>query len=292
MLSILLVVLKVLLYILLTIVLITIGLLLLILICPIKYVVDGKKYEAITMNLRISWFFRIISLRFKIEEKNRVISFKIFGITLGKRNKNTLKDMNKNEKTVTSTSGIKKEVDPKKDAKTFSNIEDNLNNQDVLRISDNVDKKIKKEEDKDKDLNKKISPKIKRKEKKVKKQKKKKNNWLDQFLKIKDLIINNKDLFGKLKKKIVSIIRHILPKKYKVTIELGTGDPATTGYLVGALSIFYTIGDNNMNITPDFEEKVFKGCFYGKGRIYLIVLVINAIGIILDKRVRKLIKQF
>lgn len=88
------------------------------------------------------------------------------------------------------------------------------------------------------------------------------------------------------------ILKHILPGKLKSTIRFGTGDPCSTGQALGAFGIFYSFYGDNINITPDFENKVFEGKHYAKGRISLIIIIYIIIRLIRDKRFKSLKKNF
>ncbi|MBH1939691.1 DUF2953 domain-containing protein [Mobilitalea sibirica] len=80
------------------------------------------------------------------------------------------------------------------------------------------------------------------------------------------------------------LIKHILPTKLKSRVIFGTGDPCSTGQALGAFSILYSFYGDNIVITPDFENKVFEGEHFARGRIRLITILIIVIKLIRDKR--------
>lgn len=88
------------------------------------------------------------------------------------------------------------------------------------------------------------------------------------------------------------ILKHILPGKLKSTIKFGTGDPCSTGQALGAFSILYSFYGDNISITPDFENKVFEGKHYARGRISLITILLIIIRLIRDKRFKSLKRNF
>jgi hypothetical protein len=90
---------------------------------------------------------------------------------------------------------------------------------------------------------------------------------------------------------IKKIVKHILPKEFKSKIRFGTGDPCSTGQALGALGMLYSIYGDNIQITPDFENKVLEGKHYARGRIRLITIIIIVIKLILDKRFKQLTKN-
>jgi hypothetical protein len=167
----------------------------------------------------------------------------------------------------------------------------------------NTDNKKSAEKDKNKKNKEKSNTKIKKKsekksEKKSKKEdKKKESNFKDIkdiFEKVKAFLNNDKynGVILFLFKKLLKVIKSILPTKVRLNAIIGTGDPATTGYAVGSISILYAVMDHHIKVTPDFNDKVFKGDFYVKGRIFLCIIALNGVKIILDKRVRRLMAEY
>ena len=88
------------------------------------------------------------------------------------------------------------------------------------------------------------------------------------------------------------ILKHILPRKLKSRIVFGTGDPCSTGQALGVMSILYSFYGDNIQIVPDFENVIFEGKHYARGRIRLVTLLIIVIKLILDKRFKQLTKNF
>jgi len=88
------------------------------------------------------------------------------------------------------------------------------------------------------------------------------------------------------------ILKHILPRKLKSRIVFGTGDPCSTGQALGAMGILYSFYGDRIQIIPDFENKIFEGKHYARGRIRLVTLLIIVIKLILDKRFKQLKNNF
>ncbi|GKX29562.1 hypothetical protein SH1V18_20420 [Vallitalea longa] len=339
MLAILLGILKVLLYIILFLILIMVLCILTVLFVPIRYRVEGEKYDAIKLDVRVSFLLHIFSFKYHMEDETNT-SFKIFG-----------KDILKKKKNKKAKKTHRKDRSPKKHAKDKNNEDVENNNENInysanitdeeTKCSIDIDQKVKKtinQEESKKDSDKiraesqieeeadnntienkiKSSDRVNSKSEKHNRKKSNKKNKMEQHKKehkkqhkkdksangkknikqvlntIKDFIKNeeNRAVIKMIKDKILKMIKHILPKKFMAKMIIGTGDPASTGYVVGAVSILYTVTGNKLKVVPDFTEKIFQGCFYGKGKIYLIVLLKNTLSIILDKRVRKLYKAY
>ncbi|SHO50342.1 DUF2953 domain-containing protein [Anaerocolumna xylanovorans] len=88
------------------------------------------------------------------------------------------------------------------------------------------------------------------------------------------------------------ILRHIRPRKIKAYIEFGTGDPCSTGQLLGVAAAFMGMYKNSVQVIPDFDEKVLKGNFYCRGRIRSVFLLIIGIKVIRNRNIRALINNF
>jgi hypothetical protein len=298
MLAIILGILKVILYIILGIIAIILLLLCVILFVPIKYRVYGEKYDIIKLDVRINWLFHIFCFTYHLEDTT-VTSIKIFGKNILGEKKRHKEKRSKHKKTKKNKEdNVDEKQLVKDDENTISEVEldsSNQYNKDIdssipLETNQNIkDNKIK---------NTKIKVKKNKKKNKEKNKAKNKtsgnNKWKDIFIKIKDFIKNedNKAVIKMLKDKILKIIKHILPKKYKADIIIGTGDPSSTGYVVGAVSILYTVTGDKLKVMPNFNEKIIQGSLNAKGKIYLIVLLKNTLSIILDKRVRKIYKTY
>ena len=88
---------------------------------------------------------------------------------------------------------------------------------------------------------------------------------------------------------IMKILKHILPRKMKGSLEFGLEDPATTGYVTALCSLAYARYGDSLEITPVFDEQVLKARVEGKGRIFLGVLLFWSARILMNKNFRDLI---
>ena len=94
------------------------------------------------------------------------------------------------------------------------------------------------------------------------------------------------------KKKLLKIIKMILPDKVKADVNFGTGDPATTAELLGVYGMMYPKLYKKVNFTPEFEEKVLEGEAHIKGHITLFTIVWSAAVCYFNRDVKKVIKRF
>lgn len=63
--------------------------------------------------------------------------------------------------------------------------------------------------------------------------------------------------------------KHVRPRKLQGNIHFGLEDPATTGQLLGVVGMLYPVYRNHFVIAPDFEQQIFEGKIYAKGRVQI-----------------------
>ncbi|WP_281532724.1 DUF2953 domain-containing protein [Anaerocolumna aminovalerica] len=117
---------------------------------------------------------------------------------------------------------------------------------------------------------------------------------LEKWHKIKAFLKNevNKKGIKNTFRSIKKIFNHIRPRKLKIDVEFGTGDPCSTGQLLGGLAVFYGYYGEAAHIVPNFETAILEGTIFCKGRIRLFTLLIICIKLIFNREFRKLIENF
>lgn len=100
----------------------------------------------------------------------------------------------------------------------------------------------------------------------------------------------NKAGFGVLWNIAKLFLKHIKPTKLKLELQLGTGDPCSTGQVLGLLGVLYGCYGEGVQINPDFEHAILQGTIMVKGRIRLGSLLIIGIKLLLNKEIRTLWK--
>lgn len=88
---------------------------------------------------------------------------------------------------------------------------------------------------------------------------------------------------GKAKLKIIKLLKHIMPRKWKAYVEYGFEDPCTTGQIYGYYWMFLGIWSERLICVPDFEHKVFKGSIFAKGHMQVIQFIYVAFQFMFDK---------
>lgn len=118
-------------------------------------------------------------------------------------------------------------------------------------------------------------------------------NAKDKLEEIKSLIRDegNKQAFILCKEQLVLIIKHIKPKKYRINLKFGTGDPALTGQILGILGMLMPLYKNNANIVPDFENMIFEGDIFMKGRITIARVLLIGWKLYRDENVKRCYKM-
>lgn len=101
----------------------------------------------------------------------------------------------------------------------------------------------------------------------------------------------NEKLYGRVKDRIVKVLKSIRPKVLKASLHIGTGSPDTTGYLCALYGMMLPILGNHVILDADFEEAVWEGEFFLKGRITVFTLLRHAVGLLLDKQLHIFVKQ-
>ena len=101
-----------------------------------------------------------------------------------------------------------------------------------------------------------------------------------------------KRAFDLVKRKLLRIIRMILPDKCNIRLGLGTGDPAQTAELVGIFGAMYPFLFNKVSFEPDFDEKVIEMDAHLKGHITVFTIVYSAAVCFFNKDVKKVIRRF
>ena len=96
----------------------------------------------------------------------------------------------------------------------------------------------------------------------------------------------------KLRHEVWELLKYIWPTSIRGQIIFGTGDPATTGQIIGGISMLPLVYKKGLAIRPDFEEQCLRGEGTAKGRIRLVYLVRVAIRLYFDKEVRRTWKRF
>ena len=98
-------------------------------------------------------------------------------------------------------------------------------------------------------------------------------------------------LFTKCKRAIAKIIKDILPKKWGLSGVLGFEDPSMNGKVCALLGILYPVFDR-LDVYCDFENPGIDIKGYFKGKIFIFIIVFEALRIYFNKNLKKIISMF
>ena len=85
------------------------------------------------------------------------------------------------------------------------------------------------------------------------------------------------------------LLHHLRFRRFEGRLTFGFGDPAMMGRILGVLSLFYTLYGESFTITPVFDHTVFEGEIALKGHVRLIHILIAAIQLMMNKKIRGLV---
>jgi hypothetical protein len=102
----------------------------------------------------------------------------------------------------------------------------------------------------------------------------------------------NRTAFGTAWKSLIRLLKHLSPTKLVAEIIFGTGDPCSTGQILGVLAFFYGMYGEHVSLTPDFENKILEGKLYARGRIRLITVLIIVVKLLIDKKFKEMMNNF
>lgn len=90
---------------------------------------------------------------------------------------------------------------------------------------------------------------------------------------------------------IKAVMNIIKPAKYNINIRYGFEDSATTGWVAVRLAVLYGLMGMDVSIIPDFDNSIFEGDIYMKGRFNLYSFLIICVRLYRNKSFRKLINR-
>lgn len=100
------------------------------------------------------------------------------------------------------------------------------------------------------------------------------------------------EAFKIIKKEIGILARHLSPRRIKGFVRFGFDDPYRTGQVLAALSILYPFYGDNVEIYPDFEQKILQGDLYMKGHIRMVHLVALIWRLFFNRYIRKTYRDY
>lgn len=262
------------------------------LILPIRYKVDTKYQKEFSLESRVTWLGAIVFFRFSYLEGSPKWMIRIFGIDIQKvlakrkerekrkkanRNKKATKQNNSENsiKTEQRQREIQKSKNMSESSERNSKTKETTGKKEGNTVSDRnfLRKGLQSIQDKWNSI-KLFVKSIFRLLQKIKK----KAEWT---VEVRNFIRedNTRRMVCILKDNVVHLWRKLKPRVLRGNIIFGTGDPCSTGEILGLAAIFYAYYGKGVCVTPDFEEARLEGTLFIKGRISLITILIILIRI-------------
>lgn len=277
--------------------LVLIGLILLVLVlvvfCPVTYRINAAYETEIDAKVKVGWLFYLITVTFSYQKEKQKCILRIFGIPI----MDFLKPRPKKNKQPKEAKKAKKSVKP--DPKP-----------EPPKAAKRAEKKPKPtEETLEQEIQEEQEEKLKFTERIKKLYEQLKQTILTLIQKVKDIYQKGLDLkkkadawitvlgreqtkngIDKAKGHIISLLLHILPRKWKAYVKLGFDDPAVTGKIMGYYWMFIGLWGEHLICVPDFEHKVLEATLTAKGHIRGIKFIYIAWKVLFDKDLKYLRK--
>lgn len=227
-------------------------LLIIVLFVPIRYKAVAKYKDEAYADVKISYLLHIISLSFKYE-KEFEYKIKVFGIPI-KLKKKSVKDK----------------------ADSFNNAKDGLgkaDNEADKNATEDISASNCKEKTNEAASNKNIKDKLEK---------------VLRYVDILNLDVT-RNAWDCCKKRLVKLLKHILPRKTNISIVYGITNPAYTGMIMGLYNVFYNYLATPLKLLPvyDSDENILEADAKLKGHIMIAPVLIQLIIVILNKNCRE-----
>lgn len=119
----------------------------------------------------------------------------------------------------------------------------------------------------------------------------KRDDAADKLNAIRDFVNDedNKRLAGFIISQLKILLRKLCPKRGRLHVRYGTGDIESTGKIAMYVAVLYGLAGLDVDIIPDFDEKVLEGEMFIKGRIRLVSIVIIAVRLYMNKQFKRVV---
>lgn len=281
--------------------LVLLGLILLILalvvFCPVTYRINAAYENEINAKVKVGWLFYLITVTFSFQKEKQKCLLRILGIPIidflrpkPKKNKQSKKPQKANKPKIAAGSDPK--PGPSKDVKRAEKKKTepdqaafDQEEQEEQGEKPGFAERIKKLYEQLKQTILTLIRKIKDIYQKGLDLKKKADAWLTVLGRE-----QTKSGIDKAKGHIISLLLHILPRKWKAYVKLGFDDPAVTGKIMGYYWMFIGLWGEHLICVPDFENRVLEATLTAKGHIRGIKFIYIAWKVLFDKDLKYLRK--
>lgn len=93
-------------------------------------------------------------------------------------------------------------------------------------------------------------------------------------------------------RRILRVLKNLLPRKITGFIRFGAETPDVTGYVYGCYCTFRALYPKRitLELVPDFEQKILQAEFQVKGWFNVFMILLDALCLLFDKRLKKIKK--
>lgn len=270
-------------------------LLLIILFVPVRYRLKGYYKDEFVCHGKITWLLHMVSVSIDYD-KEAVTAVKILGIDISsflnkKKEKSPQTSDNESANTkethIPSTDNLKPEKSSAETSGNEKSTEEPVKTE-ANSETDNDTSKSRSLYAKIQDFFKRIKEKILSLYHKICEiihNIKTKKDSLERYIRIlqREEVKNS---FSLCKKRIFKMIGHVLPKKMKIHAHIGMEDPAATGYILAAYSVFPEKKKRQIILKADFEKVIMEGDFIIKGSLHAYKYLYHILSVIVNKDCR------
>lgn len=270
-------------------------LLLIVLFVPVRYRIKGYYKDEFICHGKITWLLHLLSVSIDFD-KEFVSSVKVFGIDISSFLNKKKETANTSNNKDTDAPAKEKNSVPESTA-TKPSAKDSIEQPTEGNIhSSDIDTETEPEMDSNPKEKQNIFQKIRTFILNIK------NKVLSIYHKIIDIIQNIKtkkesidryirilqkeevkNTFSICKKRILKMIKHLLPKKMKIHAHIGMEDPSTTGYILAIYSVLPEKLRRQVILKADFDEVIMEADFNIKGSCNAFNLLLQLLSVITNK---------
>lgn len=102
---------------------------------------------------------------------------------------------------------------------------------------------------------------------------------------------DNKKGMQKIKKELLFLFRYLKPSYVRGHLYFGTGDPCTTGWALGLISLLPAAYTEGIDIVPDFLQKKLDAEIYAKGKVHFFYFLRMLVRGYMDADIKTLISK-
>lgn len=293
-------------------------LLLLILFCPVKYRIKADYHDNnFRANIKASWL-HIVQVLFVYDEeadfKIKLFFWNLIGSDKKEKEKKNVKNNVKNNKSNTETSISHSESSSSASSESETGIKSqsasesfSASENDIIASTESTvseSEEIKSESAQNSNCQTSESESISNnasetsdisfEDTKSDNEKGTKHKIYDKIKKVIEVIKSDdfKTTYPIIKKKVIKLLKAVLPRKWNVDATIGFEDPSKTGQILVYTSMIYPFFKKHIRIMGDFENKVIDAHANGRGHITVFKLLYVFLSIYFDKKIKKLLTKF